>query len=358
MASARKDYYQILGVEKTASEGDIKKAYKKLALKWHPDKNPNNREEAQRKFQEIAEAYSVLSNAQKRKDYDVGEAEESMGGFPEYAGFRGGFQDFGFADSFPSAHRRHFEDNSVSFAQAEAIFREFFGGRDPFAMFEDEDDFFAGSFFGHKGNAKGSASHGSGGLIDKFFNDPFFGRDPFADFGFGHAITASGFGGGFDDFGGFGRRDFDGDGFDERHFAGRDFPASNPYKGQKHGYGGVQSKFGGKYREDYGYEAPSYGNAGLSSGGVAGASKQSTTVMRDGKMFTKSKTVTVAPNGERVIKINEEARDLRRGNQRRDYGGARPIQEENKGNPRRVPIEHRREEQKKHNPRPVNKRKP
>eukprot|EP00826_Nyctotherus_ovalis_P064227 TRINITY_DN9416_c0_g1_i11.p1 TRINITY_DN9416_c0_g1~~TRINITY_DN9416_c0_g1_i11.p1 ORF type:complete len:358 (+),score=81.43 TRINITY_DN9416_c0_g1_i11:173-1246(+) len=357
MASARKDYYQVLGVEKTASESDIKKAYKKLALKWHPDKNPNNREEAQRKFQDIAEAYSVLSNAQKRKEYDVGETEETMGGFPEHADFR----DFGFQGSFPSAHRRHFEDNSVSFAEAEAIFREFFGGKDPFAMFEDDDDFFAGSFFGQKGRAKGSASHGSKGLMDKFFNDPFFSRDPFADFGFGHAI-ASGFGGGFDDFGGFGQRDFGGDGFGERHFAERDFPASNPYKEQKHGYdtyGAGQPKFSGKYRENNIYETPSYGNAGFTSGTrVAGASKQTTAVMRDGKVFTKSKTVTVAPNGERVVKINEEARDLRRNNQRQGYEAARPIQEENKGNPRRVPIEHRREEQKKYYSKPINKRKP
>lgn len=57
--SKRKDWYKILGVSKTASVSDIKRAYKKLALQWHPDKNVDNREEAEAKFQEIAAAYEV-----------------------------------------------------------------------------------------------------------------------------------------------------------------------------------------------------------------------------------------------------------------------------------------------------------
>lgn len=57
--SQRKDWYKILGISKTASAAEIKKAYKKLALQWHPDKNADNREEAEAKFREIAEAYEV-----------------------------------------------------------------------------------------------------------------------------------------------------------------------------------------------------------------------------------------------------------------------------------------------------------
>ncbi len=63
------DYYKTLGIEKTADPEDIKKAYRKLALKYHPDRNPNNRE-AEEKFKKISEAYAVLSDPEKRKQYD------------------------------------------------------------------------------------------------------------------------------------------------------------------------------------------------------------------------------------------------------------------------------------------------
>ena len=64
------EYYQILGVAKTATADEIKKAYRKLALKYHPDKNPDNKE-AEEKFKEISEAYAVLSDAEKRQQYDT-----------------------------------------------------------------------------------------------------------------------------------------------------------------------------------------------------------------------------------------------------------------------------------------------
>src|SRR5210317_1112676 len=63
------DYYNILGINKNASENDIKKAYRKLARKYHPDLNPNDKE-AERKFKEINEANEVLSNPENRKKYD------------------------------------------------------------------------------------------------------------------------------------------------------------------------------------------------------------------------------------------------------------------------------------------------
>ncbi|XP_041977184.1 dnaJ homolog subfamily B member 6 isoform X1 [Aricia agestis] len=65
------DYYRTLGVSRTATEAEIKKAYRKLALKWHPDKNPDNADEANRRFKEISEAYEVLSDENKRKVYDA-----------------------------------------------------------------------------------------------------------------------------------------------------------------------------------------------------------------------------------------------------------------------------------------------
>ena len=66
---AKRDFYDILGVSKSASEGEMKKAYRKLALKYHPDKNPDN-PEAEKKFKEAAEAYEVLSDGDKRARYD------------------------------------------------------------------------------------------------------------------------------------------------------------------------------------------------------------------------------------------------------------------------------------------------
>ena len=64
------DYYKILEVDKNIDEKDLKKAYKKLSLKWHPDKNPDNKDDAEKKFKEISEAYSILSDKNKRELYD------------------------------------------------------------------------------------------------------------------------------------------------------------------------------------------------------------------------------------------------------------------------------------------------
>ncbi len=94
---AKRDFYEILGVAKNASEEEIKKSYRKLAMKYHPDRNPDSKE-SEEKFKEVKEAYEMLTNADKREAYDrYGHAgvDPNMGG-----GGGGGFGGGGFADSF------------------------------------------------------------------------------------------------------------------------------------------------------------------------------------------------------------------------------------------------------------------
>nr|GMC48965.1 DnaJ homolog subfamily B member 4 [Ipomoea batatas]GME04944.1 DnaJ homolog subfamily B member 4 [Ipomoea batatas]GME05035.1 DnaJ homolog subfamily B member 4 [Ipomoea batatas] len=79
------DYYSVLMVEKTATDEDLKKAYRKVAMKWHPDKNPTNKLEAEAMFKQISEAYEVLSNPQRRQVYDE-DGEEGLKDMPPAGG--------------------------------------------------------------------------------------------------------------------------------------------------------------------------------------------------------------------------------------------------------------------------------
>lgn len=92
---SKKDYYEVLGVSKDASETEIKKAYRKQALKYHPDRNPDN-PEAEEKFKESAEAYEILSNADKRSRYD----QYGHAGLGNNGGFGGGGQGMSMDDIF------------------------------------------------------------------------------------------------------------------------------------------------------------------------------------------------------------------------------------------------------------------
>lgn len=197
------NYYDVLGVTRTADEDDIKRAYRRMAVRWHPDKNPDNKEEAEAKFKEIAEAYEVLSDPQKRRIYDAG-------GDP--------------LNTAPSGASGAAGPRSRAHVNPHELFRMFFGGRDPFADFFS-DDFGFGRSAGFPGfgqpmfsrpqqqgtgqrsepqqgqrgfnNTRRSLfDHHFGGFNDDFgrsaFGDPFGSFDTFGSFG--SATTTGGSG--------------------------------------------------------------------------------------------------------------------------------------------------------------------
>eukprot|EP00747_Dinoflagellata_sp_TGD_P170151 gnl/TRDRNA2_/TRDRNA2_200997_c0_seq1.p1 gnl/TRDRNA2_/TRDRNA2_200997_c0~~gnl/TRDRNA2_/TRDRNA2_200997_c0_seq1.p1 ORF type:complete len:275 (+),score=74.76 gnl/TRDRNA2_/TRDRNA2_200997_c0_seq1:67-891(+) len=146
------EYYDVLGVDKNASEDQIKKAYRKAALKWHPDKNPDDKERAEQMFKAVAEAYEVLSDPQKRSLYDRGGKAALSGGFAGGGGGGGG-------PGGPGFH--HFRGTD-----AFSVFEQFFGGRDPFADFDE--------MFQHPG-MRGSRRGGGGrDPFGSMFDDDFF----------------------------------------------------------------------------------------------------------------------------------------------------------------------------------------
>jgi len=146
-----KDYYKILGVAKSASDDEIKKAYRKLALKTHPDRN--KAADAQEKFQEIGEAFEVLSDPQKKRIYDqVGEDGLKYGG-------GGGDGGSGFPGSgFPGGGGRTFH-----FSNAEDIFKNFFGTSSPSGFDDDEGGGFGGMPGGFGGIPMGMFMNGMPG---------------------------------------------------------------------------------------------------------------------------------------------------------------------------------------------------
>lgn len=123
----KRDYYEVLGVGKNATDEELKKAYRKLAKQYHPDANPDNKEEAERKFKEVNEAYEILSDKQKRQMYD----QFGFDGPQGFNGGQGGYYSYG--SGFDG-----------------------FGGFSDFGDFGDLGDIFS-SFFGG-GNSRGKAN--------------------------------------------------------------------------------------------------------------------------------------------------------------------------------------------------------
>jgi len=131
---AEKDYYDILGVKKSASSDEIKKAYRGLAKKFHPDKNKGNKE-AENKFKEISEAYAVLSDTEKREQYDRLGKEAFRGGGPGGNPFAGGANPFGGFDfsqfTGGGARARGGRRSTTGAGGFTDIFSDLFGGGGP-----------------------------------------------------------------------------------------------------------------------------------------------------------------------------------------------------------------------------------
>ncbi|KAJ1394030.1 HSP40/DnaJ peptide-binding [Sesbania bispinosa] len=151
------DYYEILEVDRNATDEELKKAYRKLAMKWHPDKNPDNKNEAETKFKLISEAYEVLSDPQKRAIYDrYGESSLKGGMPPPDAGLDSFFQTGG----GPTTFRFNPRDPN-------GIFAEVFGFSSP---------------FGRMGMGVGGCGRGMGGgsWVSRSFGG-MFGKDIFGE---------------------------------------------------------------------------------------------------------------------------------------------------------------------------------
>ena len=118
--AGKRDYYEVLGVNKNATDDELKKAYRKLAKKYHPDANPDNKKEAEAKFKEVNEAYETLSNPQKRKMYDQFGADGPQG-------FGGAGGPFGGQNGYYSYNGSGF-DGFGDFGDLGDIFSSIFGG--------------------------------------------------------------------------------------------------------------------------------------------------------------------------------------------------------------------------------------
>ena len=136
--AAKSDYYDILGVAKGASGAEIKKAYRKQAVEWHPDKHKSDKEAAEKRFKEINEAYQILSDSQKRQAYDqFGHAAFAPGGAARAGAasqepFAGAGQQGPFTYTYTTTGQPDSGFAGFDFGDPFEIFAQFFGGGSPF----------------------------------------------------------------------------------------------------------------------------------------------------------------------------------------------------------------------------------
>jgi len=164
-----KDYYEILGVPRNANDDALKKAYRKQALKWHPDRNPNNKEEATKKFKELAEAYEVLSDKNKRAIYDQF-GEEGLKGAP--GGGAAGAQGFpgGGTFTFTSTPGGFSGFSSFKPSDANDIFSQFFKNFSGFGGSTNDFSFMDMDNDNHQNSGRTSGSMPNMGGFSNFSN--------------------------------------------------------------------------------------------------------------------------------------------------------------------------------------------
>ncbi|MCX6704848.1 MAG: DnaJ domain-containing protein [Candidatus Woesebacteria bacterium] len=132
--ATKTDYYDILGISKSASADEIKKAYRKQALEWHPDRHRDDKEAAEKRFKEINEAYQVLSNPEKKAAFDqYGHAAFTPGGGNPFAGGFGG-QSGPFTYTYTTGGDGQNPFGNFDFGDPFDIFESFFGGGNPFGQ--------------------------------------------------------------------------------------------------------------------------------------------------------------------------------------------------------------------------------
>lgn len=304
-----KDFYEILGISRTASLEDIKKAYKKQAIRWHPDKNPENPVEASEMFKSIGEAYETLSDPVKRRDYDN---ESSYG---DYSGSAGGFDDFDpseamFGNARPSArpsmfrrtsqstqssssssHRTTSHSSSFTDQRAFDIFNAFFADMEDFQR-----DFMEGRNAAFGGRERNRGNSGRGGGAGMAFSDPFF--------------SSSG-------------GDFPGGSlFSDEFFGGRDPFARMSSLDAMGGMGlGARSS-------SISFSSSSSIGAGGRPGMVKSRSvSTSTFIGPDGRKVTRKETVVINPDGTRQSNVEEHFEEPNHSGSNRlmDGSGGRPL---------------------------------
>jgi len=279
------DYYEVLGIARNASDDLIRKSYKKLAIKWHPDKNPNNAAEASERFKLIAEAYEILSDPVRRREYDTKDDPVHETHMP----------DRGRRAEANRPQSSHFHRPPFTEQHAFDIFNSFFAEMEDFhrsAFQNHQEDFFGrsafggggfggSSMFGHGMHSNMFGRHGGGGSNSD--HRAFAGGDPFAR----HSQLMSGLFGGRDPFG-----DMGSDPFGDMGMLG-------------------SAGMGGGFMQSSSMSSSSFGGGHGGGGGGSGRSVSTSTVIGpDGRRRTIKTTTVYNPDGTQTTQQEQFEDDL------------------------------------------------